>query len=108
MDCDIRFYYNSFIAFKTEWKSWDKTYQLILYTEDHEIPLIIDSQIPSYTPVLIEHRGTAYVAYIDESFSIHVLNIDTREMVNEIPFETPLFDLKKDIFTENIMKKVKK
>lgn len=81
MDCDFSFYCNSFIAFKTEWKSWNKTYQLILYTEDHEILLIIDSQTPSYTPVLIEHRGAAYVAYIDESFSIHVLNIDTREMV---------------------------
>ncbi len=56
---NFSFYYNSFIAFKTEWKSWNKTYQLILYTEDHEIPLIIDSQTPSYPPVLIEHRGTA-------------------------------------------------
>jgi len=94
--------FNSFVVFRTFWQIWNDSYQLVIHFQDYEFPLINDSKTPFYTPVLIEHQGASYIAYISESFSIHVWDMDTGEMVNEIRFETPLYDLKEDAESDRL------
>ncbi len=83
--------YNSFFVFKEKMISKGK-YSLSIVVGDKSINVRTQSS-PFYSPVLFNYDLKEYIAFINESFEIKILDFMTKKIIKSFKFEVPVRSL---------------
>ncbi len=83
---------NSFFVIKEYFNN--QLYSLKIVFKEETKELIKNSSSPFYTPVIFSFNNKTYFAYIDEDFSIQVIDYNSTSFVSKISFKTPINSLK--------------
>jgi lysophospholipase L1-like esterase len=83
---------NSFFIIEEHFKN--HRFSLKIAFKEKDRALVENASSPFYTPVIFSLNNITYLAYIDESFSIKVIDYKSTSLISKISFETPIHSLK--------------
>jgi lysophospholipase L1-like esterase len=89
--------WDTFLVFKQVMDPEAFTFTLILQGSSFEIPVIQNSKLPAYTPILVENEnGDTLVVYITDEPALVTYDVGNGDVISHLKFEKPIYRLKKE------------